>query len=153
MGSWFSKNEDKTSEMVEDPEVTKNVRLLVLHDRAEPPDMKDFRRALNDHPPPSSIKVEKHNVWLINTSKPMNEERINQWVKEWLNKGRIVLVCLLCNCNTEFLPNSNKVIKFCFQKPQVQGPNRIEVDFNQTTQQQILKKLGSLGALIQGGGL
>ena len=153
MGSFFCKNEDNTSEMVEDPEVTKNVRLLVLHDRAQPPDMKKFCHALNAHPPPSSIKVENRNVWIINTLTPMNKESINQWVKEWLNKGRIVLVCLLCNCNTEFLPNRNEVIKFCFQKPPVQGLKRIEVDFDQTTRQQILEKLGWLGALIQGGGL
>lgn len=153
MGGWFSKNKDNTPEMEEEPEVTKNVRLLVLHDRSQSPDMKNFCRALHNHPPPSSIKVEKDNVLPIKISAPMNHEHINQWVQEWLKKGRIVLVCLLCNCNTGFLPNRNKVIKFCFQRPQVQCPNRIEVDFDHTTPQQILANLSHLGALIQGGGV
>ena len=149
---WFSRDEHGEPETQEESGPTKHVRLLVMHDRATQPNMKNFCRALEAFEPPSSITVdgELH----VNTTEPMNQGYIIKWVQDWLKRGRIVLVCLLCNCNTEFLPNVNKVIKFCFRKPNVQGLYRIvEVDFDQTTRDEISGKLERLGTLIQGGGI
>ena len=152
MGKGCSKSEHSEPEIQEESGPTKYVRLLVMHDRATKPNMKNFCRALEAFEPPSSITV--NGEWLVNTTEPMNQDDIIKWVQDWLNRGRIVLVCLLCNCNTEFLPNGNKVIKFCFRKPNVQGLNRIvDVDFDQTTRDEISGKLERLGTLIQGGGI
>lgn len=152
MGKCFSKSEHSEPEIQEESGPTKHVRLLVMHDRATQPNMKNFCRALEDFEPPSSITVDGE--LLVNTTKPMNQDRIIKWVQDWLNRGRIVLVCLLCNCNTEFLPNGNRVIKFCFRMPNVQGLNRmVDVDFDHTSRDEISGKLVSLGTLIQGGGI
>ena len=151
MGKWFSKDKHSEPETQEESGPTKHVRLLVMHDRATQPNMKNFCRALEAFEPPSSIAVDGELP--VNTTEPMNQDII-KWVQDWLKRGRIVLVCLLCNCNTEFLPNGDRVIKFCFRTPNVQGLNEIvDVDFDQTTKDEISGKLDRLGTRIQGCGI
>ena len=152
MGNLFGKNEDHTPDMAVPQRPTKHVKLLVLHNRSESPNMEKFRRALIACPPPSSIAVDE--IKQVKIPEAMNHQDITQWVHEHLNQNGVVLICLLADYDIQFLLNRNEVIPFCFQQPhiQVECPNCVEVDFDTATQEQIKTKLVRLAALIRGGG-
>ena len=150
MGNWFGKNEDHTRDMVVETGPTKHVSLLVLHNRSRPPDMKKFSRALKAYPPPSSIAVD--DIKLVKIPGDMNHRNVTDWVDGHLNQNRVVLICLLCDYDIQFLLNRNGVIPFCFQNPKVECEECVEVDFDTATQRQITTKLDHLAALIKGGG-
>ena len=150
MGNWFGKREDNTPNMAGEQRPTKHVSLLVLHNRSAPPNMEKFRRALNAYPPPSSIAVD-NSIKKMEISEATNHQDVTQWVDGRLNQNRVVLICLLCDYNIQFLSNRNsRVIPFCFQNPKVTCPNCVKVDFDTATQQQIKSNLDSLAALIKG---
>ena len=149
MGNLFGKNEDHTPDMAPGPRPTKHVSVLVLHNRSAPPNMENFRRALNAYPPPSSITVDEIKPVKI---PDMNHRNVTEWVDGHLNQNGVVLICLLYVSDIQFLLNRNGVIPFCFQNPKVDCPNCVEVDFDTATQQQIKRKLDRLAALIKGDG-
>ena len=168
MGNLFSqpsKEESPQHKKGETEEGTKRVRLLVLHAPSQQfkREINEFCDALRMHPPPGDIEVSNKKFSQV----PLSVHEINecrQWILDWLKRGRVVVICLLTNCDLQQLNgdglnvNNQKIIVTKFKSPHVHNPpgiNRIiviDVNLEIATKNEIKNKLDELADLIRGGG-
>lgn len=150
---------------------TKHVSLLVLHNKPQRPEMIHFCRALNAYPPPSSMAItnppqlDQQSDSDFKFSKvpdeglfPESEKNsIETWVSKQLNKGHIILICLLKDYDLESLKkgtifeNDKRLIVFCFKNPPInrEGCICIDVDFEKAEPQHIRDNMKDLANAIK----
>jgi len=95
---------------------TKNIRLLVLHDKShpDPNDVVDhFCDAINAFKPPGSLEIKQKDIKIVKLSEGIQDPsgpsslsesqrvEVKTWISEWLKQNGVVLVCFLSNYDVQ----------------------------------------------------